>query len=300
MVDSGRREGFPGEKLIVLPDFIVASFEDDQFLRRLYPTDVGYFPRASRHYRNRVNGCDQHILLCCLEGAGVIQVGRRRVSLKGGEAFCIPHRTAHLYWADEHEPWSLLWLHFSASDAAAFPIEGAGVIDLGPPKDQEEVKALFSMLFATLEGAYSRGNLVHASALTQTILSAIFFKEKGSGGEAGNSMFTKAIRYMHSRLAETVTLSEIAAYTMVSKSYLHTLFNRYTSSSPMEYFYELKIQEACRLLAMTDLQVQEIAAMLGYTDVGYFSRRFKQLMKMTARAYRRLSQAPPAGDKSEA
>lgn len=296
MLDGSKGEGFPGEKLIVLPPFVVASFLDDPLSSRVYPTDVGYFPRASHHYRNRVDGCSEHILLCCCEGAGVIQMGRRHLGLKAGQAFCIPPLTPHRYWADEREPWSLLWLHVAGSDVSRYPVDGAEVVNLGPPKDQEEVKALFSMLFGTLEGAHTRGNLVHAASLTETILSAIFSKERGSGWEAGNSIFTKAIRYMHNRLAETVTLSDIVSYTMVSKSYLHTLFNRYTSCSPMEYFYELKMQEACRLLEMTDLQVQEIAMMLGYSEVGYFSRRFKQRMKMSPRTYRSASKRPLEDD----
>lgn len=295
MLDGSKREGFPGEKLIVLPPFVVASFMGEPLSSRVYPTDVGYFPRASCHYRNRVDGCAQHILLCCFEGAGVIQMGRRQIPLKAGQAFCIPPLAPHRYWADEREPWSLLWLHFTGSEVSLYPVERAEVVNLGPPKDQEEVKALFSMLFGTLEGAHTSGNLVHAATLTETILSAIFFREKGRGWEVGNSIFTKAIRYMHNRLAEPLTLNDIVSYTMVSKSYLHTLFNRYTSCSPMEYFYELKIQEACRLLEMTDLQVQEIATMLGYSEVGYFSRRFKQRVKMSPRTYRSASKLPSDG-----
>lgn len=295
MLDGSRGEGFPGEKLIVLPPFIVASFMSDPLSSRVYPTDVGYFPRASHHYRNRADGCKEHILLCCFEGAGVIQMGRRQLALTAGQAFCIPPLTPHRYWADGREPWSLLWLHFAGSDVTRYPVDGTEVVNLGPPKDQEEVKALFSMLFGTLEGAHTRGNLVHAATLTEAILSAIFSKEKGNGWEAGNSVFTKAIRYMHNRLAETLTLSDLVSYTMVSKSYLHTLFHRYTSCSPMAYFYELKIQEACRLLEMTDLQVQEIATMLGYSEVGYFSRRFKQRVKMSPRAYRSASKLPSDG-----
>jgi AraC-like DNA-binding protein len=37
---------------------------------------------------------------------------------------------------------------------------------------------------------------------------------------------------------------------------------------------------------MTDLQIQEIAERLGYSDIGYFSRRFKLLKQQSPSAYR--------------
>jgi two-component system response regulator YesN len=37
---------------------------------------------------------------------------------------------------------------------------------------------------------------------------------------------------------------------------------------------------------MTDLQIQEVALKVGFSDMCYFSRRFKQLMKVSPRDYR--------------
>ena len=67
MLDGSRGEGFPGEKLIVLPPFIVASFMSDPLSSRVYPTDVGYFPRACHHYRNRVTAA-KSTSFCCSKG----------------------------------------------------------------------------------------------------------------------------------------------------------------------------------------------------------------------------------------
>jgi len=73
---------------------------------------------------------------------------------------------------------------------------------------------------------------------------------------------------------------------MVSKSYLHALFRQYADKPPMEYFQYLKIAMACRYLDMTDLRIQEIAELLGYSDIGYFSRRFKLIQGKSPTTYR--------------
>jgi len=49
----------------------------------------------------------------------------------------------------------------------------------------------------------------------------------------------------------------------------------------------LRMQEACRLLTRTNLEIKEIAIRLGFEDSHYFSRRFAKLIGMPATKYRR-------------
>jgi transcriptional regulator GlxA family with amidase domain len=53
-----------------------------------------------------------------------------------------------------------------------------------------------------------------------------------------------------------------------------------------------RIQHISHLLMDTDLQVQEVAAAVGYDDVRHFSRYFKHSTGMTPRAYRRRMLVP--------
>lgn len=73
---------------------------------------------------------------------------------------------------------------------------------------------------------------------------------------------------------ELLSLQDIGHCLMVSRSFMHVLFRQYTDKASMEYFQHLKIEMACHYLDMTDLQIQEITERLGYSDIGYFSRRF--------------------------
>jgi len=56
---------------------------------------------------------------------------------------------------------------------------------------------------------------------------------------------------------------------------------------PARYLASLRMREACRLLANTDMRIGAIARLLGFDDPLYFSRRFRSAHGMTARAYRR-------------
>jgi len=66
-----KRQGFKGQKLIVLPKKITTEFlVRDLVTRQIYITDIGYYPKAAHHYVERPGGIGQHILIYCVEGSG--------------------------------------------------------------------------------------------------------------------------------------------------------------------------------------------------------------------------------------
>jgi AraC-like DNA-binding protein len=286
MVEHYKREGFAGERLIVIPSDLFAPYAEHPLIGRLYPTDAGFFPHAVDHYRKRPRGCDEHILLYCMKGSGMVTHHSEKRMLVRGDVFCIPRNTPHTYHASADDPWSLLWVHFKGSDEILYPLDELRIVKLEQPREQNRLQALFDMLFESLEGSYTEGNFIHASNIVGAILSEIYCKEKLHEGDERNHYFSKAVRYMHSHVHGNPTLEDVARYLMVSKSYLHALFRQYANKAPMEYFQHLKIEMACRYLDMTDLQIQEIAERLGYSDIGYFSRRFKLLKQQSPSAYR--------------
>ncbi len=64
-------------------------------------------------------------------------------------------------------------------------------------------------------------------------------------------------------------------------------WERYVHAPPARYVMNLRMREACRLLAETDRTVAEIADALRFEDPLYFSRRFSTLIGIPATEYRR-------------
>lgn len=82
----------------------------------------------------------------------------------------------------------------------------------------------------------------------------------------------------------------LAAAVGVSESTLRRQFRGATGTSPHAYVLQRRAEEARRLLGETDLPVKAIAARLGYGDVYFFSRQFRQLTGVPPAAYRRSRQ----------
>jgi AraC-like DNA-binding protein len=62
----------------------------------------------------------------------------------------------------------------------------------------------------------------------------------------------------------------------VSKSYLSRIFKMETGIPLWDYLNRFRIQKAKELLLLTDDTITEIAAAVGYEDVGYFGRIFHE------------------------
>lgn len=53
----------------------------------------------------------------------------------------------------------------------------------------------------------------------------------------------------------------------------------------MDFFQELKMKEACKLLRSTELYIYQIGQRLGYQDPYYFSRIFRKVVGVSPTEY---------------
>lgn len=283
---NGKSDGFRDEKYMIVPTESFAEYMAHPLIRAAYLTDVGFFPKAKEHYREREDGADQYILIYCTEGKGIIEVEDQIYRLEKSDAFCIPRNVRHKYYADEKEPWSILWVHFKGDNTNYFPLEERKKVHINSRHSDNRMMVLFNLLFRVLERNYTIGNFIYISQVLSLILSEIYFREKVDESSVQDRHVTMVIRYMYQHLRENLTLEEISEEVQLSKSYLNAVFKAQTGKSPVEFFIHLKMQEACKLLKSTDYYIYEVSSELGYTDQYYFSRIFKKVVGVSPKDYK--------------
>jgi len=97
----------------------------------------------------------------------------------------------------------------------------------------------------------------------------------------------KIISILKRKIYSNVTLDEIAAELYFSKTYVKNVFRKYTGSSVIKYYIDMKMDEAKRLISTGKYSFTEIADKLGINSVHYFSRLFKQRTDMSPSEYAR-------------
>ena len=72
----------------------------------------------------------------------------------------------------------------------------------------------------------------------------------------------------------------------MNKFYLSHAFKREYGISPIHYMILRRIEESKYLLAETDLSMSQIAQLLGFSSLSYFSQVFRKTQSMTPMEYR--------------
>lgn len=91
--------------------------------------------------------------------------------------------------------------------------------------------------------------------------------------------------YLYANLSQRLTLSDVCRENLVGRSYLQKIFREKTGGGVMEYFGELKIRAAQEYIREGRYNFTEIASLLGYNSIHYFSRHFKKVTGMTPSEY---------------
>lgn len=72
-----------------------------------------------------------------------------------------------------------------------------------------------------------------------------------------------------------------------SRAHVYRRFKQYTGRSPQQFAIDTRMQAAHFLLLDSNLPIAQIASQLGYTDVYFFSRQFKQHHDVSPAAFRK-------------
>jgi len=280
-----KREGFPGQKLLVVPRSIVRTALAAPVTGQLVVTDCGYFPHASHHGRVRPSGAGQAILIICSGGQGWAEIDGVSHVVRRRQALVIPRRTVHAYGADRDDPWTIWWVHL---DGALVPdlLAASGATAARPVLDIPSATpytTLITEVIDALEADHTLPSLLTASGAAVHLLTTLAGASRGSHIDDPVER-TKAI--LATELSLPLSIEQLAAAVSLSPSHLTALFKRRTGYAPMQYRTLLRMQRAQVLLDTSDKPISVIAREVGYDDAAYFSRRFTALYEQGPRSYR--------------
>lgn len=282
-------EGFPGQRLRVLPRPMV-----QQALRRpgtssLLVTDGGYFPQAHAHGLERREPIAQAVVLLCTDGRGWCTVDGVNHPVRAGQAVVIPPGVPHAYGSDRDHPWTLWWMHLDGHDLPGLLAAGGpvGPATVRTPAKLFRAVSLLEEVVEHMERGLDPSAVFAASAAAWHFLAVL---ADGAGAQGSRSdVVERAKDHLQRNLAEGASVAGLAAMARLSPSHFATLFRRQVGLPVLQYQTQLRMARARELLDTTDLPVASIAAEVGYPDAFYFSRQFRSIHGTTALGYRSQS-----------
>ena len=114
-------------------------------------------------------------------------------------------------------------------------------------------------------------------------------KQKTHSEKQYNPLAESTLEYLEQHFRENPSLNRIAADLNYSVPHICRVFKQNYNESIVNYLTKLKIDEALKLIELNNHSFREISDSLGFDNVAYFTRIFKQQTGMTPSAYRKFA-----------
>ncbi|WP_028390174.1 helix-turn-helix domain-containing protein [Bacillus cihuensis] len=130
------------------------------------------------------------------------------------------------------------------------------------------------------------GNLKAILRLTEDAISDYTHRVHQLNKEKYSSPITACIHYIYNHLYGDITLEQLAEVCRLSPNYLSSLFKKEVGIPVSEYIQRHRVDEAKKLLALSNYPISDISTWLNFNDQSYFIRIFKRYTGLTPKQFR--------------
>lgn len=222
-------------------------------------------------------------------GTGYMDMDGKVFVLSRGSCFWLqPGMHGHAFH-DREDPLSVIYLHFTLTDAQGRPWLPTGEHAPLPYRDLQETEFV-EKLASKAVGYYYRGDRSASAHMLRAALLEVIEQDRVRGLSPQLSEHRGQLEALCTGIqaepGRAAPLRDVARAFGLSPDYLGRLFHRTTGMTYSAYVINARVNQAKHLLQSSALSVGQIAHLLGYSDVFFFSRQFKQRMGISPRAYR--------------
>ena len=172
----------------------------------------------------------------------------------------------------------LIAIHFETTDYTTKSIEHF------IPKDHE----ILTRLFLRILDCWNKkecGYKYRCSAILYEIFAECY--SQNFTNVVTKSKISSSVDYILKNYTDPyLTIENIAKRSFMSEVYFRKLFKEEYGVSPINYMISRRIDESKYLLAETDLSMSQIAQLLGFSSLSYFSQVFRRTQSTTPMEYR--------------
>ena len=210
-----------------------------------------------------------HLLWCVLDGRGALELNEAYRELHPGVCAVFQPGDAPRATHDPHRRLLVFGMHFH-TDPGAVPDPRWGEV-----MDRE----LLGVLARTSDASYRRQDALgrrQAELCLEQLIALIWDAVHNPGRSAIDTVVDDVAKQLRQDPGHSWTVAEMAKRAALSRAQFTRRFVVQFGMSPAQYLIQARIDRAHQLLTESGMTVTETAAALGYTDVPYFSRQYRQ------------------------
>jgi len=210
--------------------------------------------------------------------------------IEGGKGFMIWPGQRVRYIADEHDPWTYVWVGFAGLKAQGI-ITQAGLTVSQPiyaTRSPEEGNVLKDKVLS-LVNADNRSSIEligHFYLFFNALIESSEVRKKMPEDSLRAFYVNEAISYMERHYQDKIIIDDIAVFCNLNRSYLGKIFKNELKTSPQDFLIRYRVSKACELMKTTNNNIGDICGMIGYPNLFTFSRAFKKVTGESPREWR--------------
>ena len=247
---------------------------------------------ATRHPQTfrmtRPNGMPHHVVLI-VRTAGEFQIGEERFSVTPPQAIVLSPLTPYSY-GNPHGDYMDDWLHFEADEPCARRLEAMSNRPFPIANHRLFTFCIQQILWELSYGqpACSRENIDALFTVLLNHLSASFDEQSERRTRSPYRERLQLLRLeMENAGEETHTAAELAQRLSISESYFQSLYKGLFGVSFQQDRIRMRVERARVLVTTTDLPLERVAELCGYSNEVHFYRQFKKLTGVSPGRFRR-------------
>ncbi len=212
-----------------------------------------------------------------VSGSGIFRIGDAEYAVHSDSIFVIPPYVETYYAANASDPWSYIWIGFTASGTLPAPLPDV----LHCPEARS--------IFTEMKACEAHDDASRSAYLTSKLWELFTLLLRGEAHP--QNYIETALTCIHSEYMNGITVDEIAQRLSLDRTYFSTLFKKQLGISPKQYLLRYRMQLAAKLMRENQSSVTVAAYSVGYSDIFNFSRMFKRHFGVTPSEYKNAPQA---------
>lgn len=227
---------------------------------------------------------------CCVfvivkDGKGTVTLSDKRMTLAKGNGLIIDQGENIKIKADNIEPFTLIYIHITGKSTGNILAniekrENGPLLNLGTNSKVSdtaydliiECSKPYRTDYSIMLFFYDFINSVDEQYMERKI-------------PTKNAYMTRAVEYIKQNYNKNISVENIANLLGIERSYLSRLFKTYKNKSTQNYIIDYRMYKAKRMFEEEDMNVSQVCAAVGYTNIYCFSRIFKSRVGMPPKEY---------------
>lgn len=271
-------------------------------------------------WKNRYRRIYDYEFIYCSTGVAHVVIKDKEYVMNPGSLILIKPDVPHSFWKDPKAPGEQYWVHFdfvyrkdvydmdnfmnlhnSLLFKDTLPLSeyireeivfenGFSFPDYLDVENYEDMELYFKKLATSFEGHSKLWQLeckVYLLQILNLILNQLN-NDSNSYTDIGDSSVSNVIlRYIYRNYFRKLSIKELSTLVGLSEDYVGKIFKKQTGSTISKVITQVRLKKAKELLMQTNLSLENIAEMVGFTDAFYLSKAIKKDTRMSPTHFRK-------------